>query len=149
MLCGKKTSNITLGGLVVLFLTAGVSAYSGQDTITDEQNVSPSPDITPPIITLKGDLVLKIKKGKSYVEQGAAAFDERDGKVSVEIHGTVDTNTIGTYSITYTASDRVGNISQITREVIVERAVEISEFKFPFLRDDMVYAGKSIKREEL
>lgn len=149
MLCGKKTLNISLGGLVVLFLTAGGSAYSGQNTVTNEQNVSLYPDIEPPIITLKGDLVLKIKKGKPYVEQGAAAFDERDGNVSVEIHSTVDTNTIGTYSVTYTASDGVGNIAQITREVIVEMAVEISEYKFPFLRDDMIYAGKSIKRETL
>lgn len=76
-------------------------------------------DINPPVITLNGKSVIKIEVGDSYIDEGATAEDDIDGVVEVVTTGTVDTNTPGTYEITYTAQDYSGNIATLTRSVKV------------------------------
>ena len=46
-----------------------------------------------------------------------------DGNVTVTVSGNVDTNTAGTYTVTYTASDTAGNIATATRTITVQAAV--------------------------
>ena len=67
-------------------------------------------------IILNGSFNIYLKKGNEYVEQGITATDSNGSDVtsSVRITGTVDSNTKGTYVITYTHSD-----TSITRNVIV------------------------------
>jgi len=77
-------------------------------------------DETPPVITLLGDETVTITLGDSYVDLGAAATDDEDGQVSVSTTGTVDESTEGTYTLTYTASDKEGNTATANRTVIVE-----------------------------
>lgn len=77
------------------------------------------PDTTPPVITLNGTNPLQLFIGQPYEEKGATATDETDGNVSVEIDGTVDTSTAGSYTVTYSAADTSGNQSQSTRTVTV------------------------------
>src|SRR5690606_23952038 len=74
-----------------------------------------------PVITLKGDNPMIVKQGDPYVEPGATAKDNFDGDVSdkIEISGDVDTSTIGTYTVTYTVSDSVGNVATVERTVNV------------------------------
>ena len=74
-----------------------------------------------PVITLKGDNPMIVKQGDPYVEPGATAQDNFDGDVSdkIEISGDVDTSTIGTYTVTYTVSDSVGNVATAERTVNV------------------------------
>src|SRR5690606_2241154 len=62
-----------------------------------------------------------VKQGDPYVEPGATAQDNFDGDVSdkIEISGDVDTSTIGTYTVTYTVSDSVGNVATAERTVNV------------------------------
>lgn len=76
-----------------------------------------------PVINLNGELEMEIKRGDPYEEPGATAIDNIDGDVSekIEISGDVDTSTIGTYTITYTVSDSVGN------EATAERIVNVVE----------------------
>ncbi|MFA8437560.1 immunoglobulin-like domain-containing protein [Pueribacillus sp. YX66] len=76
-----------------------------------------------PVITLNGDNPMIVKQGDPYKELGATAQDNFDGDVSddIEISGDVDTDTIGTYTVTYTVSDSVGN------EATVERTVNVVE----------------------
>ena len=54
-------------------------------------------------IELKGKSEMTIYKGDSYTEPGYMAFDNKRRNLTkkVTIVGTVDTNTIGTYTITY------------------------------------------------
>ncbi|MDD4308237.1 MAG: DUF5011 domain-containing protein [Thermoplasmata archaeon] len=80
------------------------------------------PDLTAPEITLIGDNPMIVVKGETYVEPGATALDLIDGPIIVEITGTVNNNTIGTYVVTYTATDSSNNKSTITRIVNVEYA---------------------------
>ena len=76
-------------------------------------------DKTPPAITLYGDNPMTIQLGEDYQEPGAKAIDDRDGEVAVEISGEVDTSQAGEYVVSYTASDKSGNVARAERRVIV------------------------------
>lgn len=76
-------------------------------------------DTTPPVITLNG-VTPNIEVGGSYHELGATATDAVDGTFTATVSGSVNTNTVGTYTITYTAADRAGNsATAVTRTVNV------------------------------
>ena len=74
-----------------------------------------------PSIELKGKKTIYIYEGNSYVEEGYTAFDNCDGDITDKVvsTGNVDTNTIGTYKITYEVKDSSGNSFNTDREVIV------------------------------
>ncbi len=93
-------------------------------TITGNSNKNPNPnpskDTTPPVITLKGSSSITITKGNSFNDPGATAVDDRDGKVNVTKSGSVNTNKVGTYIITYKAVDKAGNVATKKRVVKVQ-----------------------------
>ncbi len=72
-----------------------------------------------PVINLVGSAEVTVEAGTEYTELGATAEDNRDGEVNVVIEGTVDTSQLGVQTILYSASDKRGNSSSITRKVIV------------------------------
>ncbi|WP_405415145.1 leucine-rich repeat protein [Maribacter sp. Asnod1-A12] len=73
-------------------------------------------DTTAPIITLTGDNPQTIELGAGYIELGATAND--GSTVTIDTSAFVDE--IGNYSITYNATDAVGNAAtEITRTVNV------------------------------
>jgi formylglycine-generating enzyme required for sulfatase activity len=78
-------------------------------------------DVTSPEFHLAGGDNLSHLKGSPWVEPGVEAHDIRDGDLSqnVEVTGSVDVNTTGTYTLTYTVSDAAGNEASITRTVNV------------------------------
>ena len=76
-------------------------------------------DITPPVITILGDNPASVVQNDTYTDAGATAKDTIDGTVTVKVTGSVDTSTLGTYSITYTATDKAGNKITATRKVKV------------------------------
>ncbi len=73
-------------------------------------------DTTAPVITLTGDNPLLLTVGDTYTDPGATATEG----VEVTPTGTVDTDTAGDYTITYTATDAAGNIDTTTRTVRVQ-----------------------------
>ena len=73
-------------------------------------------DTTPPVISLTGASPLTLEVGDTYTDPGATATEGAE----VTTEGTVDTNTPGTYTITYTATDAAGNIGTTTRTVSVQ-----------------------------
>jgi uncharacterized small protein (DUF1192 family) len=76
----------------------------------------PPIDNVAPVITINGDNPATAELGATYTDAGATA----DGGETVTTTGTVDTSTVGTYTITYTASDASGNTSTATRTVTVK-----------------------------
>ena len=77
-------------------------------------------DTTPPVITLNGASTINVNINSTYTELGASANDHCDGVLTVTIGGdTVDTTTVGTYIVTYTATDSEGNTTTVTRTVNV------------------------------
>ncbi|MFA6088952.1 MAG: immunoglobulin-like domain-containing protein [Candidatus Woesearchaeota archaeon] len=91
------------------------------------------PDTTPPIITLNGESNVSVDLGTPfYVELWATAIDDVDGPVNVVVTGAdlVDTYTVGTYEVTYTAQDSSGNVAQVIRTVNV---VWVSDITSPVI----------------
>src|SRR5665213_3277944 len=76
-------------------------------------------DILPPAITLNGSNPFFIELGGVFADPGATATDVCAGDISVLVSGSVNTNAVGTNTLTYTAADGNGNNSAVTRTVIV------------------------------
>jgi hypothetical protein len=78
-------------------------------------------DRVAPTIVLNGAETVTLASGQEYVEEGATATDNIDGDISsqVTIIGTVNSTVVGTYTLTYTASDRAGNSATTVRKIQV------------------------------
>lgn len=72
-----------------------------------------------PTITLNGPSSLTLGKGDNYTEQGVTITDPNDPDPELVISGDVDEDTVGSYIITYTATNQAGAVSTITRSVNV------------------------------
>src|SRR3989344_5549140 len=81
-------------------------------------NNTPS-DTTPPVITLTGNNPENVAKNFAYTDAGATALDDVDGEISVAMSGSVDTTVVGSYTLTYTATDAASNAATATRTVNV------------------------------
>ncbi|HEX6810022.1 MAG TPA: immunoglobulin domain-containing protein [Planctomycetota bacterium] len=74
----------------------------------------------PPVVTLVGDYYVSIEcHVGTYTELGATVTDDCDPNLTVTISGTVDTEHVGSYSISYTATDSWGNQTTVFRQVQV------------------------------
>jgi hypothetical protein len=81
-------------------------------------------DTTSPTISLTGGEILYLNLGTVFTEPGYVASDDKDGTITdnVMITGTVNTNEVGYYPITYMVSDAAGNETSVIREVYVKTA---------------------------
>ena len=98
--------------------------YSVKDTsgnITKITRTITKEDKTLPEITLKGNSTETIYLGNTWKEPGYTASDNCDNDItnSVVPSGTVNSNKLGTYKITYTVKDLSGNQTIATRTVKV------------------------------
>ncbi|WOO39336.1 beta strand repeat-containing protein [Rubellicoccus peritrichatus] len=108
----------TLGDYDVVFSATDNAGNTGTATLT----VSVV-DTTSPVISLTGNASITLECGvDTYTEQGATANDACDSNVSVIIGGdAVNTSELGTYTVTYNATDSSGNNAiQVSRTVIVQ-----------------------------
>ena len=62
---------------------------------------------------------MTIEVGSTFTDPGATVIDNYDDDVEITTTGTVDSDTVGSYTITYTATDSSGNTSTATRVVNV------------------------------
>tara|TARA_B100000683_G_scaffold57964_2_gene55770 strand:+ start:477 stop:3458 length:2982 start_codon:yes stop_codon:yes gene_type:complete len=113
------TSNVninTVGSYTVTYTVTDSSSNSA--TATRTVNVV---DTTAPVITLSGANPVDVDLGTTYNDAGATATDANDGDLtaSITVSSNVDTNTVGTYTVTYTVSDAAGNQATETRTVNV------------------------------
>ncbi len=96
--------------------------YTATDTVgnigtaTRTVNVT---DQTAPLVTLNGASIVTVPAGGSFSEAGATATDAVDGSVAVTISGSLNTSVVGTYVLTYSATDAGGNTGTVTRTVNV------------------------------
>ncbi len=67
------------------------------------------PDVTAPVLTLKGPDSLTVLKAATYVDSGATCFDARDGALFPDVTGSVLANVLGSYDLTFTCKDKAGN----------------------------------------
>lgn len=78
-------------------------------------------DTTAPIVTLSGASMIQITRGQVFTDPGASWVDNVDGSGTVMAStGSVDTNVVGTYTLSYSVRDTAGNTSAVvTRTVSV------------------------------
>jgi len=101
-------------------LTYTVVDKSG-NKVMKTRSIKVLPDENPPVLTLVGSSPLYLKVGERYKEPGARAMDDWDGdltlKKAIRTSGVVNSMVPGIYKITYTASDKAGNVSTAERVV--------------------------------
>lgn len=68
---------------------------------------------------LRGERVIYVKVGGEFIDPGVTAVDGYNGPLPVTIVSTVNTSVIGTYTVTYTATDSSGNTATLVRIVHV------------------------------
>ncbi|WP_462152936.1 immunoglobulin-like domain-containing protein [Pseudoalteromonas xiamenensis] len=105
-----------LGVTSVTFSAVDKSGNTG----TAQATVTVS-DKDKPVLTLNGSNAISLSVGEVYNELGASAVDNVDGDISkqVTVSGSVESATVGVYTVTYTVSDAAGNTSSATRNVSV------------------------------
>jgi hypothetical protein len=96
--------------IVAVVGVAALSALSSDDS---------SPDTLPPVLTIAGSTSVTVELGDVYTDAGATAADANDGVVTVTTVSNVDTSAVGSYTVTYTATDVSGNKVSGTRSVEV------------------------------
>ncbi len=129
---GNLTSSIVVTGAVdthtvgTYTLFYNVSDAAGNPALEVTRTVTvlppPPPDTTPPVITLLGDNPKTVLKDQPFTDSGAIASDNQDGDLTSQIvvTGSVDTHTVGTYTLFYNVSDAAGNAAlEVTRTVDV------------------------------
>ncbi len=110
----NKYTKFGVGFLIAIVLFGGA--------IVRADDVTPPADTTPPVITLLGDASVTLTVGGTFTDAGATATDDVDGDITSHIveTGTVDVNTLATYTLTYNVSDTAGNpATPVTRTVVV------------------------------
>jgi hypothetical protein len=78
-------------------------------------------DTTPPVITLLGANPLTNYVNTVFVDPGTTATDIVSGDLisAILVTGAVNTNIVGSYTLTYTVSDSSGNIATTNRTVVI------------------------------
>ena len=89
-------------------------AAANASTLAYQVNVQDLDD-TAPVITLNGESVVVVELGTDFDDEGAVTDDGSD----ITTSGNVDTDTVGSYVITYTSIDASGNVGTNTRTVNV------------------------------
>ena len=94
------------------------AAGNAAATVTRKVKVADLPDTTPPVIVLTGDTVINLNIGETFTDPGATATDNLDKAVVVTTTGLVETDIIGTYTLTYDAIDTAGNKAATTTRIV-------------------------------
>ena len=100
-------------------ITISTRANPAHDHHQDLEDIIPAPEEgcpgeedenTPPVIILLGENPVEIIVGDTYADTGATANDAEDGDITSDIIivNNVDSDTVGTYTVTYNVSDSEG-----------------------------------------
>jgi len=121
---GKPVPNATNAGFFLTNLhlpnhTVAVVVTNPYGSVTNSAVVTVQ-DTLAPVITLNGTNPLFIELGGAFNDPGASATDLCAGIIGIMASGAVNTNSVSTNTVTYTADDGDGNIATATRTVIVQ-----------------------------
>ena len=89
----------------------GISGTPQLHSRPGELLISYADDTTPPVITLSGSSPQTVYRGTAFTDLGATVTDDFDATRTITGSGTVDTTTVGSYTLTYSAQDEVGNVA--------------------------------------
>lgn len=118
VISGNVNTN-TIGSYPILYTVVDNGGLRDEETRIVNV-VAQGSDNLPPVITILGPNPMTVLLGEVYHELGATASDDRDDLTDrILTTGTVDTNTVGDYTITYTVTDNDNASDTKTRLVRV------------------------------
>lgn len=131
---GDSTMDLQYQDPSALVITAG----SALDGVTAESAAMSLPTVSPvagnslagnknivisakaPVITLNGSSSISLIIGNTFTDPGSVVTDDMDMGLVAIVTGMVETNTLGTYTLTYNATDTSGNMAvPVTRTVTI------------------------------
>ncbi len=116
---GILTVSVDAGNDIVDGAALNLAATSDSESITIDQE--------PPVMTLNGANPLRLNLGQPFVDPGASAVDNVDGSVAVTVSGSVNVSEVGSYTLTYEATDAALNAAvPVERTVIVTHNVTLT-----------------------
>lgn len=87
-------------------------------------------DVAAPVITLFGADTIILDVFTKYVDGGASVNDNHTKGLLPSVSGVVNTNIVGDYTLTYSATDSSGNVGTTTRVVsVVDREAPVIVLK--------------------
>lgn len=111
----SNTLDLSVLGTYIINYTAADNS-GNTATATREVNIV---DTTPPDLSLVGNSTIELLATEHYEELGATAVDNYDGNIAVSTSSNLDSDSAGSYTITYTATDTSGNTTSVERSVQV------------------------------
>ena len=126
-------NTIDAGQYTFEFSNVVLSSEANQNISSEAQKIgyiNVIEDTIAPVITLLGDASVTVQVGSTYNDTGATASDNYDGDIteSIVTVNNVDTDTVGTYTITYNVKDTSSNSAEeVTRTVIVASSLSIED----------------------
>lgn len=105
------------------------------------EGCGPVEDTVAPVITLNGAAQMSVIQNQTFTDPGAQATDNVDGNISnqIMVTGSVDTTTLGTYTLRYNVQDAAGNpATEVVRNVEVVEPGEDTTPPTITLRGDAV-----------
>jgi arylsulfatase A-like enzyme len=128
----SNTNVIANGTNATLILPNAMAAASGYYTVvvtnfygSVTNGVALTIEGTSGQITLLGPNPLVITQNTPFTDPGAVATNVLGNATGVTTNSTVDINTPGNYTITYTADDGEGNILGVSRTVVVQSLLPV------------------------
>lgn len=155
---GDVSASIVVSGDTVDTNTINESGYQVVYTATDSE--SATGDVTrtvkvldgasnsAPEVTLNGAASMTVTIGDTWTDPGATASDAEDGDLtnSISVSGSVDTNTSGTYTVTYSVSDygtQLNGQTGTAQSASVTRTVTVSQACWTAPTSEHVAAGRA------
>ncbi len=103
-------TGLTNGQTYQFRVSATNTVGTGSTSVTASATpVAPVTDTTAPVITINGANSITITLGTTYTDAGATCTDNLDPNPSLTQTGTVDTSTVGQYTVTYICTDAANN----------------------------------------
>ena len=116
---GATNTTFSLTNLTLPGHTVSVTVTNPYASVTSNAVLTVA-DTQPPLLSLVGGNPFYVDLGNTYSDPGAVAYDTCAGTVAVTVSGVVNTNCVGTNTVTYQADDGNGNTNTVTRTVIVQ-----------------------------
>ena len=108
-------------GIVTLF--SFVSCEKTEHVNNTEDKIGISRVTRFPVFTMEGERYISLVQGGTFTDPGVTA-KEGEADLQVNVNGTVDVSKVGVYDLVYSATNKDGFSSTVTRTVAVLPAAE-------------------------